>query len=168
MCADCPGVVVGFGKWTGSPEVPTMRGKESGASLIGLILALIIVVIGAYFMLQTAGVIGSGNEEEEPGPIDQAVITTAITELRMVKQGLEMYRTLGATNAYPATDEINSLEQLLLILPAGFTLPDSVSFRFSSYSSPDGNQFLLMVQALDSGWTMLEVGSGFGPRIYQK
>ena len=142
--------------------------RESGAaSLIGMVLALVIMLAAAYFMLQSRGLLGGKGGEAEPTPVDQAMMVSVILELRQVKQGLEMYRSQNSLAEYPSTDEINALEQLRRFMPSYLALPDSVSFTFSSYISQAPDHFLLKVSARDAGQTILEVSSAFGPRRFE-
>ncbi len=142
--------------------------RESGAaSLIGMVLALIIVLAAAYFMFESRGLLGGKGGADEPTPIDQALMVSVVLELRQVKQGLEMYRSQNTLARYPATDAINSLEQIREFMPAYLSLPDSVSFTFNSYISQAPDAFLLKVHARDSQQTIMEVSSAFGPRRFQ-
>ncbi len=142
--------------------------RESGAAgLIGMVLALIIVLAAAYFMFQSGGLLGGKGKEGGPTPVDQAMMVSVLSELRQVKQGLEMYRSQNSLARYPASDAINSLEQLRRSMPVYMTLPDSVSFTFSSYISQTPDHFLLKVHANDSNRTIMEVSSAFGPRRFQ-
>lgn len=144
-----------------------MRREAGAVGLIGMMLVLVIVLAAAYFMVQSGGLRGGKGEERGPTPIDQALMTSALTELRMVRQGLEMYRSQSGSGAYPASGEINSIEELRALLPAYLALPDSVSFTFNSYMSTAPDQFLLKVHARDTGRTVLEVSSDFGPRRFK-
>jgi len=144
-----------------------MRSEAGAASLIGMVLSLVVVLVAAFIMLQSRGLLGSRGGEEGPTPIDQALMVSAITELRLVKQGLEMYRSLSSSGGYPASSEINSLEELRAVLPTYLALSDSVSFTFDSYISTASDQFLLKVHANDTGRTVLEVSSDFGPRRFE-
>lgn len=141
-----------------------MRREAGAIGLIGIVLALVVIALAAYFMLQSGGLLGGKGSEGGPPPIDQAMIASAIIELRIVKQGLEMYRTLGSSRAFPAADEINAIEELRAALSSYGALPDTVSFTFDSYTSTASDHFLLKVHAKDAGQTALEVSSGFGPR----
>lgn len=142
--------------------------RESGAaSLIGMVLALVIMLAAAYFMLQSRGLLGGKGGGGEPTPVDQAMMVSVILELRQVKQGLEMYRSQNSFARYPATDDINSIEQIRRIMPAYLALRDSVSFTFNSYISQAPDNFLLKVHAKDSNHTIMEVSSTFGPRRFQ-
>jgi hypothetical protein len=142
--------------------------RESGAaSLIGMVLALVIVLAAAYFMAQSSGLLGGKGGDEGPTPVDQAMMVSVMSELRLVKQGLEMYRAQNSLAEYPSTDEINSLEQLRRVMPSYMALPDSVSFAFSSYISQSPDHFLLKVRANDARQSILEVSSAFGPRMFE-
>jgi hypothetical protein len=142
-----------------------MRGERGAASLLGVVLTLLILVMAAWFFMKNTGFIGSGSgEEEEQTPIDQAVAAAVLMELRTVKQGLELYRTSSTERVYPASSAINDLETLQEVLPDVFPLPEELSFDFVSYVSTAEDEFLLKVRARDSLRTMYEVGSGFGPR----
>ena len=144
-----------------------MRSEAGAASLIGMVLSLVVVLVAAFIMLQSRGLLGGKGGEEGPTPIDQALMVSAITELRLVKQGLEMYRSLSSSGGYPASSEINSIEELRAVLPTYLALSDSVSFTFDSYISMAPDQFLLKVNANDTGRTVLEVSSDFGPRRFE-
>ncbi len=151
----------------GITEELQMNRESGAASLIGMILALVIMLAAGYFMLQSRGLLGGKGGENEPTPVDRAMMVSVILELRQVQQGLEMYRSQNTFARFPATNEINSLEHIRRIMPAYLALRDSVSFTFSSYISQAPDDFLLKVRANDSNKTIMEVSSTFGPRRFQ-
>lgn|GEM_PF-2748105 len=141
-----------------------MRREAGAVGLVGILLALVVIALAAYLMFQSGGLLGGGGKEKGPTPIDQARVTSAIAELRMVKQGLQMYRTMSGSGSYPASDEISSFQSLRAVISSYAALPDSVSFTFSSYTSTAPDNFLLKVYANDTARTGLEVSSSFVPR----
>ena len=144
----------------------TIRCRERGAaSLLGVVLTMLILVVAAWFMMKNTGFLGSGGgEENEPTPIDQAQTAAVMLELRTVKQGLELYRTADPDRSYPGSAMITSIETLREALPGIFRLPDELSFDFVSYVRPVEDEFNLRVRAHDTMRSLYEVGSGFGPR----
>ena len=145
-----------------------MRGERGAASMLGVILTMLILVLAAWFMMKNMGFLGDGREEGEQTPIDQAQTVSVIMELRTVKQSLELYRTSSTEREYPQSTAIHDLESLRNILPKVFRLPEELSFDFMSYVSRSADEYLLKVRAHDSVQTVFEVGSGFGPRKFQR
>ncbi len=144
-----------------------MRGEKGAASMLGMILTMVILVLAAWFFMKNTGFLGGGGEEAEQTPIDQAETVSVLMELRTVKQSLELYRTSNVDGEYPASAEITDLQTLKDVLPKVFPLPEELSFDFVSYLSRSADEYLLKVRAHDSVQTMFEVGSGFGPRKVQ-
>ena len=144
-----------------------MRGERGAASMLGVILTMVILVLAAWFMMKNMGFLGGGREEGEQTPIDQAETVSVLMELRTVKQSLELYRTSSTEREYPHSAAIHDLESLRNVLPKVFPLPEELSFDFMSYVSRSADDYLLKVRAHDSVQTVFEVGSGFGPRKFQ-
>ena len=143
-----------------------MNNEKGAASFVGVLLVLLVLALATYILLETQGLLIKGEGEEEQSPIDQALTVSVFTELRQVKQGLELYRTTNPDLSYPLTSQINSVDQLRSMLPASFPLPDSVSFTFISYEgSREG--WTLRVRSRDTIGTMYEVGSAFATRKYE-
>jgi len=135
-----------------------MRNERGAASLVGILLTMVILAFGAWFLLKNTGMLGGGGEGEE-SEIDQATVAAVQIELGQVKRGLEMVRTLSPERAYPATAAINSLHDLRRAMPATMVLADSASlhFDFSSYASAASDRYLLRVKVRnragdESGW----------------
>ncbi len=141
-----------------------MRGERGAASMLGMVLTMVILVLAAWFLMKNTGFLRGGGEEGEQTPIDQAETVSVLMELRTVKQSMELYRTSNLNREYPASAAIVDLQTLKDALPDVFPLPDELSFDFVSYISTSGDEYLLKVRAHDSVQTMYEVGSGFGPR----
>ena len=142
-----------------------MRGERGAASMLGMILTMVILVLAAWFLMKSTGFLGGGEGEgAEQNPIDQAEAVAVLMELRTVKQGMELYRTSDMGRAYPGVSAVTSLETLKEVLPDVFPLPEELSFDFVSYMRPIEDEFILKVRAHDTMRTMYEVGSGFGPR----
>ncbi len=144
-----------------------MRSERGAASIVGLLLSLVVVAFGVWFLLKSSGMLGGAGEGKE-SEIDQAAVAAAQIELQQVRQGLEMARTFGTERAFPATAAINSLRDLRRAVPAALTLPDSAAlhFDFSSYASTESDQYLLRVKVRNRAGTILEVSQAFGPRRY--
>ena len=50
-----------------------MRGEKGAASMLGVILTMVILVLAAWFLMKNTGFLGGGGgEEAELTPIDQA------------------------------------------------------------------------------------------------
>lgn len=145
-----------------------MRGERGAASMLGMILTMVILMLAAWFFMKNSGFLGDGREEGEQTPIDQAQTVSVIMELRTVKQSLELYRTSSTEGEYPQSATIHDLESLRNVLPKVFPLPEELSFDFMSYVSRSADEYLLKVRAHDSVQTVFEVGSGFGPRKFQR
>ena len=143
-----------------------MRGERGAASMLGMVLTMVILVLAAWFFMKNSGFLGGG-EEGEQTPIDQAETVSVIMELRTIRQSLELYRNSSPELEYPGSSAIHDLESLRSVLPKVFPLPEELSFDFSSYVSRAADEYLLKVRAHDSVQTMFEVGSGFGPRKVQ-
>jgi hypothetical protein len=140
-----------------------VRSSERGAaSILGILLSLAIALVLAYMLLQSQGLIGRSSESEGPDPMDQARIAAAMVELRSVKSGLALYARLKGPS-YPATAEINSLDDLREILAGSIPLQADPAFTFMSYTSAHADTFVLVVRALDDGRTPLFVTPMAGP-----
>ncbi|MFC1500057.1 hypothetical protein ACFL6T_03445 [Candidatus Zixiibacteriota bacterium] len=141
-----------------------MQGERGAASMLGMVLTMVILVLAAWFFMKNTGFLGGGGEDGEQTPIDQAETVSVLMELRTVKQGMELYRISSTDRAYPGASEIRSLENLQEVLPDVFPLPEELSFDFISYARLSEDEYVMKVRAHDTMRTLYEVGSGFGPR----
>lgn len=142
-----------------------MRNEKGAASFVGVLLALLVICLATYILLETQGILIKG-EGKEQTPIEQAQLVAMHTDMRLVKQGLELYRTTNPEHSYPPTSQVNSLYDLRRLLPVAFSLRDSVTFDFVEYAGTE-DDWTLRVRFHDSIGTMYEVGSKFSTREYK-
>ena len=143
-----------------------MSNEKGAASFVGILLSLLVVCLVTYILLETQGLLTKGEGKEEQSPIEQALLVSMHLELRMLKQGLELYRTTNPEHCYPLTSQVNSFYDLRKVLPVAFSLPDSVAYSFVEYTGTE-DEWTLRIRAHDSIGTMYEVGARFSTRTYK-
>ena len=119
-----------------------MRGEKGAASMLGMVLTMVILIVAAWFFMKNSGFLGGGGEDGELTPIDQAEGVAVLMELRTVKQSLELYRNSDLDREYPASGAITDLQTLKDVLPNVFPLPEELSFDFMSYLSRSADEYL--------------------------
>ena len=136
--------------------------QRGGASLVGMLLATVGVLLLIYLFTQSRGLFRGGEEEAGPDPMDQARIATAIAELHSVKTGLVMYNRTGR---FPRTSEVNSVDDLRSMLADLAPLQPEPAFTFESYVSAHPDTFVLITRAMDRARTAMVLTPTVGPRI---
>jgi type II secretory pathway pseudopilin PulG len=96
---------------------------------------------------------------------DKAARGTALTNLGIIQQGLNLYISESEDTRYPTTDKIGSGQagwsRLRAIIHSQNLPHDPADAKLKgetfSYSCPDGNEFSLSIQAMDSRSTLFVV-----------
>lgn len=139
-------------------------GEERGVGgILGLVLGLAAVLVLALLLMQARGLLGLGGKKEKPSPVDQAQVAAAQVELRSVRQALGAY--YGEEGRYPATAEINSLDDLRTVLVGRLFLPEEPAWTFVSYASPSPDRYLMTVRAHDGARTVLGFSETKAPEV---